>query len=130
MATTEVARPRARLQLPGGGATPATIEVIYQPRATRMSRAILVLSISVLLMPVLFFLPPHFLWPIVSLVVGILLARRYLRGEYYVTSFEGACPRCDTAIEIKSGTRVRARYSVECFGCHRQPELVVDDPAG
>jgi hypothetical protein len=130
VATTELARPEARLELPGGGTTPATIEVVYQPRATRMSRAIIILVLSWVLMPVLFFIPPHFLWPLVSLIAGILLARRYWRGEYYVTSFEGACPRCDTAIEIKPGTRIRSRQSVECFGCHRQPELVVDDPAG
>lgn len=128
MATTELARPDARLELPGAGTTPAAVEVVYQPRATRMSRAIIVLVLSWVLMPVLFFLPPHFVWPLVSFVIGVILARRYWRGEYYVTAFDGVCPRCEAAIVIKPGTRIRARHPLECFGCHRHPELVLDEP--
>ena len=128
MATTELAKPGARLELPGSGTAPASVEVVYQPRATRLARAVIVLVVSWLLMPIVFFVPPHFLWPLLSLIGGIVLARRYWRGEYYVTTFEGACPRCGTAIDLVSGTRIRGRQTLECYGCHRHPELVLDEP--
>lgn len=126
MATTELGRPRARLELPGSGSRPAELEVIYQPRATRLIRAILILGVAAALIPVVFFIPPHFLWPVVVLVVAVYLARKYWVGEYYVSAFEGACPRCDTPIELKPGTRIRTRQTLECYGCHRKPELVLE----
>lgn len=128
MSTTAVARPRARLVLPGSGSAEATVEVIFQSKATRVSRAILILSVAILIMPVVFFLPPHFLWPLVSLALGLYLARRYWTGVYYVVEFTGRCPRCSADLQLTRGTRIRRRQSLECFGCHRQPELLLDDP--
>ncbi len=128
MATTEIGRPDARLVLPGSGTVDASVEVIYQSRATRASRALLTLGVAIAIMPVVFFIPPHFLWPLLSLGIGGYLAWRYWRGEYYVIDFEGHCPRCETPIELSRGTRVRGRQTLECYGCHRHPELVLDDP--
>lgn len=130
MATTEVGRPGARLILPGSGTAVANVEVIFQSRATRLSRALLTLGVAIAIMPVAFFLPPHFLWPILSLAIGGYLAWRYWTGEYYVVEFSGDCPRCATPLELPRGARVRGRQSLECYGCHRQPELVLDDPEG
>ena len=127
MGTTEIGRPVARLVLPGSGTVDASVEVIYQSRATRASRALLTLGVAFVIMPVLFFIPPHFLWPLLSLVIGGYLAWRYWRGEYYLIGFEGKCPRCDTALDVARGTRVRRRHTLECYSCHRHPELVIDD---
>lgn len=126
MATTELGRPRGRLELPGSGSRRVTLEVIYQPRATRIMRAVLVLTVAAVLMPLVFFIPPHFLWPLLVLALGLYLARRYWVGEFYVSRFEGACPRCDTPLELKPGARIRQRQTLECYGCHRQPELVLE----
>jgi hypothetical protein len=128
VATTDIARPTARLSLPGSGTTPAEIEVVYQPRATRVTRAVLIGVLALLVAPVVFFIPPHFLWPLAVLLVAGFMARRTLVSEYHVTSFQGACPRCGTDIEIEPGTRIGARHTLECYSCHRQPQLVVDDP--
>lgn len=128
MATTEIGRPDALLTLPGSGSAEARLEVIYQPRATRLSRALLVLGVALAAMPVVFFLPPHFLWPLLTLGIGLYLARRYWKGEYYVVEFEGDCPRCGTTLELKEGARIGAKQTLECYGCHRQPELTVRDP--
>lgn len=128
MATTEVGRPVARLEVPGSGTGPAAVEVIYLPRATRLSRALLILGVAIVISPVVFFLPPHFLWPAVTLALGAYLAHRYWRGEYYVVDFEGSCPRCGEELELAQGTRIRARQTLECYGCHRRPELIVDEP--
>lgn len=137
MATTEVGRLPARVELPGAGTRDARVEVIYQPRATRLTRALLILGVTVVLMPLVFFIPPHFLWPIVVLAAGAYFAYRYWQGEYYVSTFQGKCPRCETDLELKPGSRIRSRQTLECYGCHRQPELVLDadlepdpDPTG
>lgn len=126
MATTEVGRPDARLILPGSVTAEVIVEVIYQSRATRLSQALLTLTVAVMISPVLFFLPPHFLWPAVSVSLGAWLAWRYWKGEYYVIHFEGNCPRCQAPLALKRGARVRGRETLECYGCHRHPELVLD----
>lgn len=126
MPTTDVGRPGARLVLPGNGTADAIVEVIYQPRATRLSRALLTFGGTLLISPVLFFIPPHFLWPVLALAIGGFTAWRYWKGEYYVILFEGSCPRCDTPLEMKRGARIRGRHTLECFGCHRHPELILD----
>ena len=126
--TTEVGRPRARLELPGSGTGPAVVEMIYQPRATRMTRAVITLLASLLILPVVFFIPPHLPWVALVLLGGLFLAWRFWRGEFYVSSFEGACPKCGTALELKAGSRIRRSQMLECYGCHRRPELVIDDP--
>jgi hypothetical protein len=128
VATTETARPDARLVLPGSGSGRAEIEVVFLSRTTRLWRALLVMGVALLIAPVVFFVPPHFLWPPVALGAGAFLAHRYWTGEYYVLAFEGACPRCGEALEVKPGARIRGRHTLECYGCHRQPELVLEDP--
>lgn len=128
MSTTEIGRPNGKLVLPGAGSTEATVEVIYQSQATRASRALITLAVAILIAPVLVFLPPHFLWPIVAIAAGAWLAWRYWTGEYYVTHFEGRCPRCDTPLEMARGTRIRGDHTLDCYGCHRHPTLIVNDP--
>lgn len=126
MATTELGRPRAHLELPGSGSATATLEVVYQPRATRLVRTVLILAVTFLLMPVVFFFPPHLLWPALVLLGGLVLARLAWVGEYYVSRFEGACPRCGTKLDLKPGSRIRSQQTLECFGCHRRPELILE----
>lgn len=128
MSTTEIGRPNGKLVLPGAGSTEATVEVIYQSHATRVSRALITLAVAIVIAPVLFFLPPHFLWPIVAIAAGGWLAWRYWTGEYYVTHFEGSCPRCETPLELARGTRIRGEQILDCHGCHRHPTLIVNDP--
>lgn len=126
--TTEVGRPRARLNLPGAGTAPAEVEMVYQARATRMTRAVTTLVASWLILPVVFFIPPHIPWVLLVFAGGLFMAWRFWRGEFYVSRFEGACPKCGTALELKPGARIRQRQTLECYGCHRSPELIVDDP--
>lgn len=128
MSTTDVVRPPARLVLQGSASVPADVEVVYQPRATRLTRAILSLGICWVLMPLVFFIPPHVPWVFAAFAAGIVFFVRSLRGEYHVASFEGACPRCGRGLEIKAGSRIRGRHVLDCYGCHRQPELVLEEP--
>lgn len=102
--------------------------MIYVRRTTRMWRAILILVVAVVVAPVVFFLPPHFVWPLVVLGLAGYLAYRSWVGEYHVVEFEGECPRCGSELELPENARIRARHSMECYGCHRHPELIIDDP--
>lgn len=116
----------ARLHLPGTGTGPAVVRAIHQPRPGRVARALLALFGSWLLIPIVFFIPPHFPWVAGAFAGGLYLALRFWRGELYVSSFEGACPQCGTALELRPGSRIRRTQTLECYGCHRQPELIVD----
>jgi hypothetical protein len=116
---------RGRLVLPAAGSTPAALDVEPQPKRRRAVRAGLIVAAALVLMPVVFVVPPHFLWPLVALVAGLYFARKVWVGEYVVRSFEGACPRCGEALTLEPGTRIRSRERIECYGCHREPELVV-----
>ncbi len=120
-------RRAGRLVLPAAGTAPAALEVEPQPKRRRTVRAALILAVSIALMPVVFVVPPHFLWPLVALVAGLYFARKVWVGEYVVLSFEGTCPRCGEPLEVEPGTRLRGRERIECFGCHREPELVVGE---
>lgn len=116
----------ARIHLPGSGTASAVLEATYQPRSERVTRAVLALIGSWLLIPLVFFIPPHFPWVAGAFGGGLYLAARFWRGELHVSSFDGACPRCGTSLELKSGARIRRTQTLECYGCHRQPELIVD----
>ena len=121
---SDTQQPRTR----GEQLDPVTLEVIYLPRATRISRAVLIMLVALVVAPGVFFLPPHFLWPLLVLGAGGYLAWRYWTGEYYVVSFEGACPRCGNELELPQNSRIRATHAMECYSCHRQPTLVLDEP--
>lgn len=125
-ATPAASRTPARLVLPGSGTAEATVRVIHQPRTKRLTMALITLGAAVAAMPVVFLLPPHLLWPILALLGGAYFAHRLWRGEYYVVEFEGRCPRCDTPLELAPGARIRGRESLECYNCHRQPELILE----
>lgn len=121
---------RARLVLPAAGSTEARLTVEPRPKGTRTTRAALILVMTLFLAPVTVLVPPHFLWPLVVLAAGAYFAYREWTGEYIVHGFEGACPRCGEPVEIEPGTRVRGRQRVECYGCHREPELLIDEATG
>ena len=118
---------RARLTLPASGSASASVEVEHQPRRQRRVRAAGIAAAAVAFAPVVFFVPPHFLWPLVVLVTGGYFAYREWTGAYVVRSFEGACPRCGAPLSVEPGSRIRQRQRIECYGCHREPELVLDE---
>ena len=124
----EAIEPAARLVLPGSGTAAARVRVERQSTAVRAVGAVLILAVGIALMPLLFLVPPHFLWPLLSLGAGVFLAWRFWRGAYTVVEFDGQCPRCEAPLELAAGSRIRPRHTLECYGCHRQPELVLGDP--
>ncbi|MDX1673728.1 MAG: hypothetical protein R3314_02905 [Longimicrobiales bacterium] len=119
-----------RLTLPASGVAEASLEVEPRSRGERRLRAGAILLFTLAVAPAAFLVPPHFLWPLVVLAAGLYLVRREWAGEYVVRSFEGSCPRCGERLSVEAGARIRARQRLECYGCHREPQLRLDDPAG
>lgn len=126
----EVARPEAWLELPGSGTAPVEVEVSFQPRGARVVRALVALLGSWALIPLVFFVPPHLPWVLAAFFGGLFLAWRFWRGDYLVRSFRGDCPRCGTVLELKPGTRIRGRHTLDCYACHRHPDLVLTGADG
>lgn len=117
---------RARLVLPAAGSTAARVQVVHRETRARAARVAGIVVVSWLLAPAVFFIPPHVVWPVLVVAAGLYFGWREWRGEYVVHSFEGACPRCGEALTVKAGARIRDGQRVECYGCHREPELVLE----
>jgi len=59
-------------------------------------------------------------------VIGLGFLVRTVRGRYHVHAFRGECPRCSTALELPSGSKIPLPYPLVCLSCHHEPELRVD----
>jgi hypothetical protein len=121
----EVQSGPARLSLRGHEPRPAILEVVYRPPRTRATRAVLSLVGLWLLAPLVALVPPHIPWALLAFLGGIYLAFRQWTGEYVVQRFEGACPRCATALPLPAGSRIRLPHRMVCYNCHHEPLLEV-----
>ncbi len=118
---------RARLVLPASGSTPARMQVVHRGPRVRAARALGALGGAGFLAPAVFFIPPHVVWPVLVVAAGLYVGWREWRGEYVVHSFEGSCPRCGEVLTVKDGARIRDGQRVECYSCHREPKLILED---
>lgn len=89
----------------------------------RATRTILTIGATIFLAPVVFLIPPHVEWVVMTIVTGVYWARKNWTAEYVVATFSGICPRCYAAISIKPGTTLRLPHSVVCYSCHEHPLL-------
>jgi len=119
-----------RLDLFGFPSTPAVLEAVRRSRWERTSIAILALVGCWALIPIVMFIPPHIEWVLAAFIGGIVLFWRHWRGEYVVKRFEGACPSCQTPLDVKTGSLVRFPRAIPCYSCHHEPwlEVVEGDP--
>jgi hypothetical protein len=113
----------ARLTLFGCVATPVTLTVEPRPRWERILRAFLSLALAAITAPILFMIPPHAEWVLLSVITGVYWFRKNWIAEFVVGTFEGVCPKCHTAVEVKPGTTLRFPHGVTCYGCHEHPAL-------
>jgi hypothetical protein len=56
-------------------------------------------------------------------VLGLGLVYRGIKGRYRVRAFQGACPRCHRALDLKAGSKISLPHQLDCFNCHFEPEL-------
>lgn len=55
--------------------------------------------------------------------VGAVMTYRSWRGRYRVTAFDGSCPRCETALQLKTGSKIASPHHMVCYNCHHEPCL-------
>lgn len=120
--------PVAQLRLRGHEPAPARVDLVRRTRKTRLTKTLVVLLGSWVVAPILFFIPPHVPWVLGALVAGGYFAYRQWTGEFEVNSFAGACPRCGAELTIPPGTRIGLPHRINCYSCHHESSLVVDDP--
>ena len=112
----------ARLELFGATPTVATLEVTPRPKSRRTMRAALTAGASLVAAAVAGIIPPHVPWALGVLGFGAWRTRAEWRGEYELHGFQGACPRCGNALELKE-KYVTPPLAVPCYSCHAQPQL-------
>jgi hypothetical protein len=112
-------RLEARVELFGSAPAPAVLHGEPRSRLQRRSRALGALFGSWLLLPIVFFIPPHAEWVLLVFFGGLYVARREWRAEYVVRQCEAACPRCGSALKLKPGSTLSLPHEMACPGCRR-----------
>ena len=113
----------ARLALFGFQPTPVELMVEPRPRWERVVRAFIALFAAGVTAPLLFLIPPHAEWLLLSTAAGIYWFRKNWIAEYVLVGFAGICPKCHQAIAVKEGTTLRFPHGVVCYSCHEHPAL-------
>ena len=115
----------ARLVFMGGKASEARARVVERSKAWRRSQMMKDFAL-LLLIPVVFFIPPHFPWPIVVTAIALLRAFNHSREHRTLLSLRGPCPKCGTDQEYGDLGRMGNPHKVHCASCRW--ELYVDVP--
>lgn len=113
---TDVAEVDARLVFAGGEAAPARARVIERSPAWRRSSALMQLGWW-LLIPIVFWIPPHVPWVLLVLGIGGYRAIERFREARTLVSLHGACPRCGTEQEFTETGRMKHPHRVHCAHC-------------
>lgn len=106
----------ARLVFAGGQRSEARARVIERTAAWRRSAAVMQLGWW-LLIPVVFWIPPHLPWVLVVLIVGAVRAMNRYREYRTLVSLRGACPKCGTEQDFTELGRMRQPHVVHCASC-------------
>jgi hypothetical protein len=106
----------ARLVFMGGQSSEARARVLARSAAWRRSQAIKDLLL-LLLVPFVFFIPPHIPW--VLLVIGLAFFRAFNHNRENATllSLHGPCPKCGTVQDFTELGRMGSPHKVTCANC-------------
>lgn len=113
----------ARLSLFGFVPTPATLSATRRPRAERVLRAIFAVATAVVVAPIVFLIPPHIEWVVLTVITGLYWTRKNWIAELVVESLNAVCPRCYARVTAKAGTTLRLPHGLVCYSCHEHPVL-------
>jgi hypothetical protein len=115
----------ARLVFASGEWGPGRARVIERSPAWRRSSALVQLSLW-LLIPVVFFIPPHIPWVLLLFFLGAYRAFNRFREHRTLVSLHGTCPKCGTEQDFPELGRMRHPHVVRCRNC--QWDLRLDAP--
>jgi hypothetical protein len=121
----QVAEVPARLVFAGGEWSQARARVIERTAAWRRSSALTQLAWW-LLVPIVFWLPPHIPWVLLVLGIGAYRALNRYREFRTLVSLHGPCPKCGMEQEFHETGRMKQPHTVHCAHCRW--ELRVDVP--
>lgn len=127
MASEQVPEVAARLVFAGGESSRARARVIERSAAWRRRAALMQLGWW-LLVPLVFWIPPHLPWVLLVLAIGALRALNRLREHRTLVSLHGACPRCGTEQDFGETGRMKQPHTVRCAGCQWDLHAVVPVP--
>ena len=116
--------PTAWVVLPGHRDAPAWLHVVRYSAAARLYRTVLYAGMWIGGSVAMFFITlfDPFMTGIPFLLGGMATYRAW-RGRFRVTGFRGACPRCETPIALKPGSRIASPHPLVCYHCHHEPAL-------
>jgi len=123
MATRTTLAPPARMALVSHAPTVARVEVAYRHASTRATYAAAVWLLSWAMIPLLFWVPPHYPWICAAFLAGVYIPYRIWNARFTVVSFHGFCPRCGRRLHLRAGSRIDLPHTMTCFGCHFEPVL-------
>ncbi|HEX9106117.1 MAG TPA: hypothetical protein VF832_02790 [Longimicrobiales bacterium] len=121
------------LEIFGYQPRPARLEAVPRSKVRRAISAAAALVFWCTLAPLAILMPPHFDPAVVTILVGIYMARVYWNGRYRARSLRGTCPRCGQPLRLRAGTLLRVPHPVHCRHCGDTPHLApgpADDAAG
>lgn len=125
-APTRVITPRAWLILPGHGDAAAHVRVLHYPFWARVYRTgALGLGWAVATVTAFFVTMFDPFLSSIPLIMGAASVWRSWRGHYRVQEFAGDCPRCRSALALKTGARIGSPHRMVCFNCHHEPHLAL-----
>ena len=107
--------------------TAARLELLPRSRGWRTRKAAIRLAIGLAVAPVVALVPPHAPWALISLVTGGILARRRWKERYTIQEVDAHCPRCEAALPLPSGTRLRTPHPVTCPDCGHEPVVEITE---
>lgn len=114
----------ATLVLAGHRSVPARLTVVRYSVVARIYRtllyAILWIGSSVATFLITIFDPFITSMPF---FVGAVMTYKSWRGRFKVTAFQGTCPRCETPIALKPGSKIGSPHHLVCYACHHEPDL-------
>lgn len=120
------------LEIFGYRPMPAHIEARPRSRVRRALTAAAALTSGCTIAPVMIVMPPHFDPAVITVLMGVYLARACWQGRYTNRAFAGACPRCQHPLRVRCGALLRVPHAVHCPRCRDTARLLpgpADDAA-
>ena len=114
----------ARLSL-AGAAAPAVVTVVERTPRWRTVGAIQRLALWWILLPVVVWIPPHFPWVLLVLVLGAVQAYRRYHEHQTMVGLHGTCPKCGTEQDFSDHGPLRAQRKVTCAHCRWELRLEI-----
>jgi hypothetical protein len=118
----------ARLSL-GGNSAPAVATVVERTPRWRAIGAIQRLALWWILLPIVVWIPPHFPWVVLVLVLGAAQAYRRYHEYRSLVALHGTCPKCGTEQDFTVSGPLRGHEKVTCEHCRWELRLEVGSDA-